>query len=166
MNSGIRNEKAINLGDEKRAVNIWRKGHKACIDYVQHKSPINKAKYIYYKILNWIFMKLIVGARIPLETRIGGGIRMPHGIGIVIHGKCVIGNNLTIFQQATIGAIEGKGTDEKPPILGDNVYIGAGAKILGNIKIGNNVKIGANAVVTKDVPDGATVIEYNKILLP
>lgn len=50
------------------------------------------------------------------------------------------------------------------PTIGNNVYIGAGAKILGNIKIGNDVKIGANAVVTKDVPDGSTVVGINQII--
>lgn len=57
-----------------------------------------------------------------------------------------------MFQQVTIGVIEKDGSIEKPTRIGNNVYIGAGAKVLGNITIGDNVKIGANAVVTKDVP--------------
>jgi serine O-acetyltransferase len=93
-----------------------------------------------------------------------GGIRIVHPNGIVIHGKAVIGNNLTIFQQVTIGVIEKSEIVQKPPIIGNNVYIGAGAKILGNIVIGDNVKIGANAVVTKDVPANATVVGYNRII--
>lgn len=81
--------------------------------------------------------------------------------GIVINKDALIGENCTIFQQVTIGAVQGK---VGAPIIGDNVYIGAGAKILGNIKVGNNVKIGANTVVTKDVPDGVTVVGINQIL--
>lgn len=64
----------------------------------------------------------------------------------------------------TIGIIEGKKDYYKAPVIGNRCYIGAGAKILGNIHIGDDVTIGANAVVTKNIPNGATVIEFNKIL--
>ena len=78
----------------------------------------------------------------------------PHGLdGIVVSHNAVIGKNATIFHQVTIG--EGKGG---APIIGDNVYIGAGAKIIGGIKLGNNVNIGANCVVFMDVPDNSTVV--------
>ena len=98
-----------------------------------------------------------------LGHRINGGSyfqsipNLPHGIkGIFVNDKSIIGKNVTIFQQVTIGAkdvAKGKG-----PTIGNNVYIGAGAKIIGDIIIGNNVKIGANAVVVNDIPDGATVV--------
>ena len=79
---------------------------------------------------------------------------LPHGLyGIVVSHNAIIGKNATIFHQVTIG--EGNGG---APTIGDNVYIGAGAKIIGNIKIGNNVKIGANCVVFMDVPDHCTVV--------
>lgn len=79
---------------------------------------------------------------------------LPHGIrGIFISHNAVIGTNVTIFHQVTIG--EGNGG---APVIGDNVLIGAGAKILGGIKVGNNVRIGANCVVVDSVPDGATVV--------
>lgn len=78
----------------------------------------------------------------------------PHGLnGVIVHMKAHIGKNAVIFQQVTIGS-SGGGT----PWIGDNVQIGAGAKILGKIRIGDNVMIGANAVVTKDVPDNCTVV--------
>lgn len=88
----------------------------------------------------------------------------PHGLnGIIISRKCKIGKNATILHQVTIGT---KITTEKAvaetdtiaPVIGDNVYIGAGAKIIGAIHVGDNVLIGANAVVTKDVPDDHTAI--------
>lgn len=80
--------------------------------------------------------------------------RFPHGIyGIIISGQAEIGANCTIFHQVTIGT-NGKGV----PKIGDNVTIGAGAKILGPISIGNNVSIGANAVVTENVPDNCVVV--------
>lgn len=79
---------------------------------------------------------------------------LPHGLnGIIVSHNAVIGKNCTIFHQVTIG--EGKGG---APLIGDNVLIGAGAKVVGGIRIGNNVKIGAGCVVAKDVPDGATVV--------
>ena len=80
---------------------------------------------------------------------------LPHGLkGIFIHGTAHIGKNVTIHQQVTIGSRD----VNKGAFIGDNVFIGAGAKILGDIRIGNNVKIGANAVVLSDIPDDCTVV--------
>lgn len=99
-----------------------------------------------------------------IATGIGGGVEfaeppiLPHGLnGIVIHPKSRIEKNVTIMHQVTIGTLGTRG-DNSAAVIGDNVFIGAGAKILGNIHIGNNVKIGANAVVLQDVPDIATAV--------
>lgn len=89
-------------------------------------------------------------------------MRCPHLIGIVIAGDTVIGQNCTIFHQVTIGIDEIK--NDGAPIIGDNVFIGAGAKIIGNVCIGNDSRIGANAVVTKDVPEKVTVVGVNRII--
>lgn len=79
---------------------------------------------------------------------------LPHGLnGIIIHYKASIGENCTIYQQVTIG-----GKNSKAAKIGNNVSIGAGAKIIGGVNIGNNVIIGANTVVTKDIPDNSTVV--------
>lgn len=95
-----------------------------------------------------------------MGTHIGKGAtfktkpHLPHGIrGIFISHNVKIGENVTIFHQVTIG--EGK---DGAPTIGDNCYIGVGAKIIGNIKIGNNVRIGANCVVIEDIPDNCTVV--------
>ena len=97
---------------------------------------------------------------IPISTVFHGKPVFPHGIvGIFISNGAVIGRNAVIFHQVTIGSntlSDSKGAGA--PIIGDNVYIGAGAKIIGRVSIGNNVRIGANCVVTKDVPDNATVV--------
>lgn len=88
--------------------------------------------------------------------RIGGGMKVYHGGSTIVFAKS-IGKNFTVYQQVTIG--RGKcinGNDI--PIIGDNVTVYAGAIIVGGVKIGNNAKIGAGAVVTKDVPDNATVV--------
>lgn len=82
---------------------------------------------------------------------------LPHGLnGIVISRNAHIGEGATIFQQVTIGVKNLE--NEEAPVIGKNVFVGAGAKIIGGITIGNNVKIGANAVVNINVPDNATVV--------
>lgn len=91
----------------------------------------------------------------------------PHGIlGIFISNNAKIGKNVTIFQQVTIGSNNLEGTKRRgSPIIGDNVYIGAGAKIIGRVQIGNGCRIGANAVVIEDIPENSTVVmEKSKII--
>lgn len=97
------------------------------------------------------FWSAVSGADIPLKASIGGGMRMPHPNGIVIHPDADIGCNCLFFQQVTIGM-----TKSGVPTIGGHVDIGAGAKILGAVTIGDHAKIGANAVVLEDVPAGAT----------
>ena len=87
---------------------------------------------------------------------------MPHLNGIFIHENASLGKNCAILQQVTIGANEHKLDYKKAPQLGNRVYIGAGAKIIGGLTIGDDVRIGANAVVTKNVPAGMTVVGFNK----
>jgi len=96
---------------------------------------------------------VVTGADIPLGCRIGGGLLIPHPNGVVIHVDATIGPNCLIFQQVTIGASK-KGI----PTIGGQVDIGAGAKVIGPIKVGDGALIGANAVVVCDVPAGATAV--------
>jgi serine O-acetyltransferase len=97
------------------------------------------------------------GIAIPHETEIGPGLYVGHFGGIVVSSKARIGKNCNISQGVTIGQSY-RGTRKGAPILCDNVYVGPGAKIFGNLRIGNNVAIGANCVVTKDVEDNAVVV--------
>jgi serine O-acetyltransferase len=99
-------------------------------------------------LLRHRFWSVITGADIPVSCEIGGGLLIPHPNGIVIHGDAKIGVNCIIFQQVTIGS---RGRQGLPEIAG-HVDIGAGAKILGPVRIGAHAKIGANAVVLSDVP--------------
>lgn len=100
---------------------------------------------------------------LPASAFSGGGICITHPNGIIVSAFASIGEDCTILQQVTIGQDKFK-DDNKAPIIGDRVFIGAGAKIIGPICVGNDVKIGANAVVTKDVPDGVTVVGFNRIV--
>lgn len=88
--------------------------------------------------------------------KIGKGFYIGHFGTIVVHSSAVIGDNVNISQGVTIGATN-RGNRQGIPTIGNQVYIGPGAKIIGKITVGNNVAIGANAVVTKDVPDNAVV---------
>jgi serine O-acetyltransferase len=103
-------------------------------------------------VFQYRFWSAISGADIPLNSKIGGGLLIPHPNGIVIHPDAQIGPNCLIFQQVTIGA----GSKPGLPIIEGHVDIGAGAKILGGIRIGAHARIGANAVVLHDIPGGAT----------
>lgn len=97
------------------------------------------------------------GIQIPFSTEIGPGLCIGHFGSIIVNGRTRIGRNCNICQDVTLGE-SSRGKTAGNPTIGDNVYIGPGAKVFGRITIGNNVAIGANAVVTKDVPDNAVVV--------
>ncbi|PEC51930.1 serine acetyltransferase [Bacillus sp. AFS096315] len=113
------------------------------------------------KVLVLIYNLLLdrKGSYIGHDSIFSGIPIFPHGInGVFISGGSKIGSNCVIFQQVTIGSNTIPGSNTGSPTIGDNCYIGAGAKIIGNITIGNNVRIGANCVVFKDVPDNSVVV--------
>src|SRR5574337_1029531 len=99
----------------------------------------------------------ITGIEIHPSAKIGTGFFIDHGMGVVIGETAEIGDHVTLFQGVTLGGT-GKERGKRHPTLGNHVVVGAGAKILGGIKIGDNVKIGANSVVLKHVPANSTVI--------
>ena len=106
-------------------------------------------------VVRYRFWSIVTGADIPLNSRIGGGLLLPHPNGIVIHPEAEIGPNCLIFQRVTIGT---GGRMLGAPRIGGHVDIGAGAGILGGVSIGEHAKIGANAIVLCDVPAGATAV--------
>jgi serine O-acetyltransferase len=97
------------------------------------------------------------GISIPWRTKIGPGFYVGHFGQIVVHYRSVIGRNCNISQGVTVGQAN-RGPRKGYGTIGDNVYIGPGAKIVGSVKVGNDVAIGANCVVTHDVPDNAVVV--------
>lgn len=101
--------------------------------------------------------RIITGIEIHPAAKIGRRFFIDHGDGVVIGETTVIGNDVLIYQQVTLGGT-GKERGKRHPTLGNKVIVGAGAKVLGNITIGDNVRIGAGSVVIEDVPPHSTVV--------
>ncbi|UTI62966.1 serine O-acetyltransferase [Paraconexibacter antarcticus] len=99
----------------------------------------------------------VTGVEIHPAARIGDGLFIDHGMGVVIGETAEIGANVTLYQGVTLGGT-GFATGKRHPTVQDNVTIGSGAKLLGPITVGHGAKIGANTVVIKDVPPNATVV--------
>jgi serine O-acetyltransferase len=101
--------------------------------------------------------RFLTGIEIHPGAVIGSGAFIDHGMGVVIGETVIIGENVLLYQGVTLGGT-GKELGKRHPTLGDNVVVGAGAKVLGNIEIGNDVRIGAGSVLLKSVPSGSTVV--------
>lgn len=97
------------------------------------------------------------GIAISYQTQIDSGFFIGHMGGIVVNKNTIIGKNCNLSHQVTLGVTR-RGARKGSPIIGDNVYIGPGAKVIGKIRVGNHAAIGANCVVTKDVPDNGVVV--------
>ncbi len=107
----------------------------------------------------WIRHWEKMNSEIPIMLKIKGIPCFPHGErGVFISKNSTIGRNCVIFQQVTIGSNTLRGSNTGSPTIGDNCYIGAGAKIIGNVRVGNNCRIGANACVYKDMPDNSVAV--------
>lgn len=114
----------------------------------RHRLPLLSRVFTY-------FLGCDIGLALPKS------VFLPHPMGIVIHSRVRLGEDVVIGHQVTIG---GNDFRVDPPQIEDGVYIGAGAKILGNVRIGRGATVGANAVVTRDVPDGMVVVSNNRLL--
>lgn len=126
---------------------------------------------ILYRIAHWFWVhnwklvgrlisqwaRFLTGIEIHPGAKIGEGLFIDHGMGVVIGETAEIGNNVTIYQGATLGGT-GKEKGKRHPTIGNNVVISAGAKVLGGFTVGDNAKIGAGAVVLKPVPPNSTVV--------
>ncbi|MBU1078382.1 MAG: serine O-acetyltransferase [Spirochaetes bacterium] len=129
-----------------------------------HAICLHRITHLLYKIRIPVIPRIIsqisrffTGIEIHPGAVIGKGFFIDHGMGVVIGETTVIGNHVTLFQGVTLGGT-GKIAGKRHPTIGDDVVIGTGAKVLGDITIGHNVKIGANSVVLKNVPDDSTVV--------
>ncbi len=124
---------------------------------------------IFHRFAHWLYQigvpfiprlishiaRFLTGIEIHPGAQIGTGVFIDHGMGVVIGETAEIGDDCTLYHGVTLG---GKESGKRHPTLGENVVVGAGAKVLGNILIGNNVRIGAGSVVLRDVPSDCTVV--------
>lgn len=126
---------------------------------------------LFHRIAHWLYSlglpviprvlsqlaRSLTGIEIHPGAQIGQGVFIDHGMGVVIGETAIVGDYCLIYQGVTLGGT-GKETGKRHPTLGENVVVGAGAKVLGNLLIGNNVRIGAGSVVLRDVPSDCTVV--------
>ena len=108
------------------------------------------------RIISYI-TRIITGIEIHPAAKIGRRFFIDHGEGVVIGATTIIGDDVLIYQQVTLGGT-GKEQGKRHPTLGNNVIVGAGAKVLGNITLGDYVRVGAGSVVVEDVPEYSTVV--------
>ncbi|MGY1604686.1 serine O-acetyltransferase [Geodermatophilus sp. SYSU D00815] len=107
------------------------------------------------QVADFVWTRGYIGADLPFSAIAGPGIRLPHGgRGTVLHPTVRIGARAVLYHQVTIGVRE----EDPAATLGDDVFIGAGAKIIGTVHLGDGCRVGANAVVLTDVPPGATAV--------
>ena len=129
-----------------KAVRSHRRAHRAYL----------KGHYFLARLINFHSYRR-TGIDIHPGAKLGRGVFIDHGTGVVIGETAEVGDDVTIYQGATLGGT-GKDTGKRHPTIGRGVTVGAGAKVLGPITIGDHVKIGAGAIVLKDVPDHCTVV--------
>jgi len=117
--------------------------------------PVLKVVFRLLSLMLMCFSEICYGVRIPGSVEIGPGLYIAHIGNIVVHHQVKAGKNFRISHGVTVGQ-KGEGHDDAVPVIGDDVYLGAGSKVLGGIRIGSGAWIGANAVVLSDIPDNAT----------
>ena len=110
-----------------------------------------------YALVFWHYKQLMykTGIQLPIGTQVGGGIKFYHFGDVVVNKNAIIGANASIYNGVTIGINLRPDGKAHPPVIGDNVVLCTGAKVIGNVTIGSNSVIGANAVVVKDIPENS-----------
>ncbi len=131
--------------------------------YTVRPALLRKLLSLVYRIL-YKFVQIITGIELPCEVPIGRGFVIEHSGGIVVSGFASFGDNCRIRNGVVIGLARVQ--DPCAPQMGNDVDIGTGAKLLGNIRIGNRVRIGANAVVITDIPDDSIAVGVPTIIKP
>lgn len=131
-------------------------GLHATIDYrIAHWLHTHKMRFLARAVSQW--SKMWTGIEIHPAAKIGRRLVIDHGTGIVIGETTEIGDDCLLYQGVTLGGT-GKDVGKRHPTLGNNVMVGAGAKVLGPFRVGNNARIAANSIVLREVPDNATVV--------
>ena len=137
---------------------LYRRGHHLYLSLRENRSLINRIKM---KLLRSVYNILShsYGCFVPFSAKIGSRVEFRHSFhGIFISQLAEIGDDVVIMHHVTIGSNTDKDNNVGAPVIGNNVFIGAGACLIGNIRIGDYAKIGANATVVNDIPESATVV--------
>ncbi len=124
---------------------------------------LRKVFSLLYRVL-YKLVQILTGIELPCEARVGRNFVIDHFGGIVVSGFAQFGDDCRIRNGVVVGLA--RTDDPCAPVIGNNVDIGAGAKVLGRIRVGNNVQIGANAVVTRDVPDDSIAVGVPAVIKP
>lgn len=139
--------------DREKLLRFWEPGKRmlrAIRGYQAARArsgPLAAVSRRYWVAVHWVW-SIVCQTELHLNTQIGGGLRMPHPTGIIVHAEARMGVNCMLFHQVTLAG---------RVVLGGHVDVGAGAKLIGPLTVGDHAEIGANAVVTRDVPAGAVV---------
>jgi serine O-acetyltransferase len=131
--------------------------------YGVRPAPVRKLCSLVYRVL-YKFVQILTGIELPCEAQVGRNFAIDHFGGIVVSGFARFGDNCRIRNGVVVGLA--RVDDPCAPVIGDNVDIGAGAKLLGRIRIGDNVVIGANAVVICDVPSNSVAVGIPAVARP
>lgn len=127
------------------------------LNQAAHRGRGQWAKKPVARVLDLVWVQMLMGSEIPGEVQIGSGLRLAHGgRRVIINPRVVIGSNVTIYHGVTLGV---SGRDKaNVPTIADDVYIGTNAVLIGRLQVHHGAKIGAGAVVTKDVPEYSTAV--------
>ena len=149
----LREDLSANRGQTKGqlVVAAYRLAHAVRRPLDRRPQPWALPGGVLYRVLG----EWVLTVEIPWGTVVGRRLRVFHGAGIVVNDRTVLGDDVTLRQNVTLGNVR---PDGPCPVVGDRVELGAGCIVLGGIRIGDDARVGAGAVVTKDVPAGATVV--------
>lgn len=131
--------------------------------YGVRPAPLRKLCSLVYRVL-YKLVQIVTGIELPCEVELGRNFVIDHFGGIVVSGYARFGDNCRIRNGVVVGLA--RADDPCAPVIGDNVDIGAGAKVLGRIRVGNNVMIGANAVVVTNIPDDCIAVGIPAVAKP
>lgn len=137
--------------DERITLAIWRLGQATSR---QPGAPAFALRRV-AQVLDWVWIRGLMGAELPAQVPAGPGLRLAHaGRGVILHHTASLGRNCSIYQQVTIGVRDDGGAAR----LGDNVFLGAGARVLGDIDVADGTRVGANGVLLKPTQSGGTYV--------